>query len=296
MNLAGQIVGYSQRADGRYHAFIWQNGVMRDLGALPNPVLTSSRAMDINSKGQVVGFSLADGVAGGGSDDHAVIWENGTIRDLGTLGGRSSRALDINPFGVIVGLAQNATGHERAVRWINGVIRSLGTLGGSSSAALGINASGQIVGRSQDKTGKYRAFIWQKGAMRDLGGLGGGFTQANAINAVGQIVGYGETTAGKVHAILWSAGKITDLGVLPNDQQSYAMDIDGEGRVAGYSEEVPIAGARTRAFLWENGKLRNLGYLAGKPNRALGISPAGHLVGSMTDAAGNEVAALWKRE
>jgi probable HAF family extracellular repeat protein len=37
MNLAGQIVGYSQRTDGRYHAFLWQNGLMRDLGALSNP-------------------------------------------------------------------------------------------------------------------------------------------------------------------------------------------------------------------------------------------------------------------
>ncbi len=291
MNQFGQIVGDSERSDGRFHAFLWQDGVMRDLGALPNPVLTSSRAMDINNNGQIVGYSLANNVAGGGSDDHATLWEKGAVRDLGTLGGRASRAFDVNPFGVIVGFAQNANGRERAVRWVNGVIGSLGTLGGQTSAAIGINAAGHIVGRSQDKSGVFRAFIWRDGVMTDLGGLGGRFTQANAINAKGQITGYGEDPAGVVHAILWSGGEVTDLGVLPNDRQSYGQDIDGEGRVAGYSE----AGARTRAFLWENGKLRNLGYLTGRPNRSLGISPAGDLVGSSTDASGTQVATLWRR-
>ena len=50
---------------------------MRDLGALPNPILTQSRAMDINNNFQIVGYSLANNVAGGGSDDHAVLWGEG---------------------------------------------------------------------------------------------------------------------------------------------------------------------------------------------------------------------------
>jgi len=296
MDQFGRIVGESQTSDGRFHAFLWQNGVMRDLGALPNPILTSSRAMDINNRGQIVGFSLADDVVGGGSDDHAVLWDKGTVRDLGTLGGRASRAFEINPFGVIVGFAQNANGKERAVRWVNGEIQSLGTLGGPTSAAIGINAAGHIVGRSQDRSGAFRAFIWRDGAMTDLGGLGGRFTQANAINAKGQVAGYGEDRSGAVHAILWSGGRIIDLGVLPDDRQSYGQDIDGEGRVAGYSEARPIAGARTRAFVWENSKLRNLGYLAGRPNRSLGISPGGDLVGSSIDDSGTQVATLWRRQ
>jgi probable HAF family extracellular repeat protein len=290
MNLAGQIVGQSETQDGQFHAFIWQNGVMRDLGTLPNQARSSTRALNINGKGQVVGFGDV------GSQEHALLWQNGTVRDLGTLGGLYSRALDINPNGVIVGFAQKANGKEWAFRWINGTMQGLGTLGGRNSAALGINGTGQIVGRSQDQTGKYHAFIWQNGVMRDLGGLGGQYTQANAINGSGQIVGYGETPAGRVHAILWSGGKITDLGVLPNDQQSYALDIDNEGRVTGYSEQSSAGGARTRVFLWENGQLINLGYTTGKPNRALGISPEGNLVGSGTDASGRQVPVLWRRQ
>jgi probable HAF family extracellular repeat protein len=89
MNLAGQIVGQSETKDGRFHAFIWETGIMRDLGTLPNQT-GSSTATDINSKGQVVGFSDV------GIQEHAVLWQNGTIQDLGTFGGSNSRALDID--------------------------------------------------------------------------------------------------------------------------------------------------------------------------------------------------------
>jgi probable HAF family extracellular repeat protein len=39
---------------------------------------------------------------------HAVLWTGSKIIDLGTLGGTSSLALDINDQGLIAGLAQNA--------------------------------------------------------------------------------------------------------------------------------------------------------------------------------------------
>ncbi len=41
--------------------------------------------------------------------------------------------------------------------------------------------------------------------------------------------------------------------------------------------------------------MKNLGNSAGKPNRALGISPVGHLVGSSTEG-GDQVATLWRRQ
>jgi probable HAF family extracellular repeat protein len=284
----GRIVGYAETSDGRFLAFLWENGSMRSLGALPNSVLPFSRATALNTAVQVVGFSQTD-LPDGGSAEHGFLWQNGTMLDLGTLGGRSSRALDINAAGIIVGFAQNAAGNGRAVRWVNGVIQGLGTLGGPTSQALGINDAGVIVGRSQTKTGKFKGFVWRNGNMRALSGL----TEALAINTAGQIVGASIAATGFQHATLWRDGQAIDLGVLPGDEESVALDIDDAGRITGFSGTV--TGSRTRVFLWEKGKLKNLGNSAGKPNRALGISPAGHLVGSSTEN-GNQVAVLWRRQ
>jgi probable HAF family extracellular repeat protein len=68
-----------------------------------------------------------------------------TVRDLGTLGGRSSRANAINRLGVIVGTS-NVAGSQQlhAFVWRNGVMTDLGTLAGRNSAATGVNAYGGI--------------------------------------------------------------------------------------------------------------------------------------------------------
>jgi probable HAF family extracellular repeat protein len=60
-------VGFSNIASGETHAFIWQNGVMTDLGTLPDDIL--GRAWGINDNGQVVG-ETQDIV----NISHAVLW------------------------------------------------------------------------------------------------------------------------------------------------------------------------------------------------------------------------------
>src|SRR5215212_4391424 len=79
-----------------------------------------------------------------------------TITDLGTLGGASSYAYDINDSNQVVGYAKVATGADRAFLFKDangnhladaGEMVNLGTLAGySSSYAYAINNNGIIVG------------------------------------------------------------------------------------------------------------------------------------------------------
>jgi len=98
------VVGESGLPDNAsFHAFLWQNGAMTDLGTLSGDVLSAAQA--INSKGQVVG-----GSADASFNERAFIWQNGVMTDLNTLIPPDSplyllEADSINDRGQIIGFA-----------------------------------------------------------------------------------------------------------------------------------------------------------------------------------------------
>jgi probable HAF family extracellular repeat protein len=268
--LASFVLGLSAVAAS--HA---QTYALTDLGPF--------RATGINNAGQVVGISHT---AGG---THATLWSNGSITDLGTLGGSLSEAYGINNAGQIVGGSYTAgDAAYRATLWSNGSINDLGSLG-RNSVAYGINNEGQVVGRSgvANDTAS-RATLWSNGSITDLGTLGGSSSNAYAINDAAQVVGNsgvvgysdinGNTSAS--HATLWSNGSITDLGTLGGAYSS-ANAINNAGQVAGTSNIVRNIDP-FHATLWSNGSITDLGTLEGfaSGSGARAINNAGQVVGS----------------
>jgi len=256
------------------HAFLWQNGVMTDLGTLELAYFAVARC--INDANQVVGLSFY-------GQEHAWLWQNGVMTDLGTLSGNPndlSGAFGINELGEVAGNSstQAEPNVQHAFLWRNGTMTSLGSLGGGQSWAWDINDSTQIVGHSNN-----RAFLWEKGVMSSLGTLPGytASSQALAINASGKVIGTSTDPNGLIHSFLWQNGTMTDLGTLPGRPSTVASAINNADLIVGASSDP---NGDSRAFLWKQGAMYDLNTLV-DPNSgwvlgaALGINDRGHIVG-----------------
>jgi probable HAF family extracellular repeat protein len=211
----GQIVGWAENGVHdttctlpqvlQFRAVIWTRGGAEIQELVPFGDDSTSAAVAINDKGQVVGISgQCDRARGRLSAVHAVIWENGLPRNLGDLGGVAwNTPTAINHHGDIAGFSNLPTDppgalNAHAVLWPRGgEIVDLKTLGDDPlSLAFGINAKGQVVGQSIGADGS-RAFLWQDGVLMNLNDLvedGSPYLIfANDINDKGEIAGQGCT-------------------------------------------------------------------------------------------------------
>jgi probable HAF family extracellular repeat protein len=223
-NNLGQIVGWAENGVHdttctapqvlQFRAVIWTNDgdSIQQLPPLGDD--HTSAAVAINDKGQVVGISgRCDRARGRFSARHAVIWENGTPRNLGDLGGIAwNTPAAINQHGDAAGFSDfpgdDAGGlNAHAVLWPRtGGIVDLKVLDGDViSLAFGINAKVQVVGLSIGAEGS-RAFLWENGVLMNLNDLvedGSPFLIfANDINDKGEIAGQGcDPCAGETFAV-----------------------------------------------------------------------------------------------
>lgn len=164
VNDEGVSVGYSSSSTVVQTATLWDGGGPVELGAFPGaPAGAESYAHAINDlpSPQIVGWSSGSPAGG---QQHACIWDDGTMVDLPTLyDGNMSEANDVNDHGQVVGWARAADFYVYAVMWVDGGITDLNAVGGVPAGwvladARGINNSGQIVGRGVFG-GEDRAFL-----------------------------------------------------------------------------------------------------------------------------------------
>jgi probable HAF family extracellular repeat protein len=251
MNNRDQVVGWALNtiADPispwgpfgtQMRAFLWQNGMKRDLGTLGGP---DSLAYYVNDQSQVAGAAFTDSTINpvtGMPTLHPFFWENGRMIDLGSLGGTQGSPAALNQEGQVAGymnLAGDLTFHP--FFWDRGVLTDLGTFGGSTGQATWMNDAGEVVGAA-DFSGDqlHDAFLWRTGQLIDLGNLGK-TSFADYINSGGQVVGASRLADGiTVHAFLWeNGGPMVDLNTLiPSGsgfQVTEGVDINDRGEITG---------------------------------------------------------------
>lgn len=82
--VVGRILVPDAKEGGVAHAFLWQEGVLTDLGVPDGFGDDDSEANSLNDSGQIVGDSGV-GFIEGYPPDHALLWQNGGWIDLNTL-------------------------------------------------------------------------------------------------------------------------------------------------------------------------------------------------------------------
>jgi len=185
--------------------------------------------------------------------------------DVGTFGGlnggipvEGTGGPYINSRGVVIGQANTTTPippeylgfvcfpgptANHAFEWQRGTLVDLGALSPSEnncSTALGINDRGEVAGTSTNgkidpilNTPEGRAVLWKNGTITDLGTFGGTYSAASSIGDRGEVAGFA-------------------LNSTPDPYSIFAAIFLGSPN-----------STQTRAFLWQNGKKRDLGTLGG---------------------------------
>lgn len=258
INAVGEIVGWvgDMHCEEQRATLLDPTGDGNNID-LGTPDGWTSYALSINDAGQIVGWSsFFDPRPPFNSLTYATVFDStgdGNNVDLGTLGGKWSKAYSINNREQIVGAATTALGKQRATLFDSTGDRSnvdLGTLpaGGESLAAC-INDLGQIAGQADDSSGRQRATLFDPngtGNNIDLGTLpDGGDSWATSMNNAGQVVGGAVDGSGRWCAMLFDptgGGENVNLNdvipAVPAWHLEDALCINDSGWIVGFGKNA----------------------------------------------------------
>ena len=268
INDLGHICGYNFDCNNDDQPFFWSPQTGRVELDIP-PGFDEGRALDLNSKDQIVGQLRMNNVP------HAMLWQNDEVIELGIPPwGNFSEARAVNETAQVTGMWGNsAIGPSHAFLWQGGVMLDLKLPMGPNHAGNDVNSQGQItgwIGRSilADVT----AFIWDDGEVTDLGVIPGGFTgMGMAINTQGDVAVQGLTLNDQneviVRSFLWRDGEWIDIGGFPGCEQTRVLDLNDAGQAIGYCEG-PDTFSR---FLWQDGVIWELNDISESDDPEFGI-------------------------
>jgi len=273
ISASGLIDGFSenglidpQTGQQEIVAVLFEGHKTIDLGTLQGG--TESLATNLNSRGQVTGFSNNDvsdpfSIVGFPTQTRTFLWQNGVMKDLGTLGGPDAVPNAMNERGQIAGFSYTNTSASTNCAWPlttapflweNDKMHDLGTLGGTCGYALWINQRGQVVGTSNlAGDASHHAFVWGDGKMTDVGTLGGNNSEGDWMSDSGYVVGRADVPGSQSHhGYRWTDGVMTDLGTVTPWPCSTALSVNNQGQVVGETGICGVGGGP--AFFSEQGE------------------------------------------
>jgi probable HAF family extracellular repeat protein len=266
INNRGQIAGTFSFPNSNGHAFLYQKGIMTDLGTLPGD--NSSAATAINNIGNVVGSS--DNPLLPGAPVHAFLYNGKKMIDVGTGGNVSG----INNSGDMIGGWVSHSGTAFNFVFKNGGIQDLGTFPTDWSYSVGgINDAGEVAGFVSIPGGAANAFTYRNRTRRNIGNF-----QPTAINDHGQMVGFTPNE----QAVFYSAGHLLNLGTLPGTVQSQAASINNREEIVGFcstnshSQTIPFLFLGSQMFALTDLLVPNSGWTIGA---VFGINDSGQIIG-----------------
>jgi probable HAF family extracellular repeat protein len=186
LNKRGQVLGtMNLTGDTTWHSFVWDQGVVTDLGTLGG---VNTTAQWLNNAGHVVGKSdvtaICTACAPGNQNQlhHPFLWKDGVMTDLGVL------------YADTAGVAYSVNAHDQVV--------------GVTGPCTKVNPDDSC----EDTF--YDSFLWENGSMVDLQALllpGSGITLSSCagcdigaynINDRGEIAGQGVLSNGDTRVVL----------------------------------------------------------------------------------------------
>jgi probable HAF family extracellular repeat protein len=274
----------------RFRTIRWYQGRTVEIAAEPGRQLDPS---GMNDRGVVVGIDRP--LDGGPS--RGFVWNGRMIPQPEEPSEWWAETIDDR--GRILVNRREGTGSRASVRSYGREITSPDVPGSGWMSGRAMNDRGQVLGvGAGDGSGGTPTFVWRPGTQPvAIVEPDGSSWFPSQINDRGSVLFSAFTPAGS-QVVLWKHGRAVELGTLGGSSTLLNPlpflrpdQLNDRDQVTGTSE---TASGQRHAFLWSNGRMRDLGTLGGANSYGYGINDRGEVVGVSDTATGTQSAFLWR--